>query len=197
MKKLLLAITLSVVVVPFAMAQTEKGRVMIGGNASFDMNDDRVTTSTGIRHISRYTEFTFNPNVGYFFTRGLVGGVGLNFLTSKHEPENDLGLGAVKSTGISVAPFARYYLRNGLFGVASVEFGTQKTTISTDIGDQDQEYDTNGWQAGIGYAIFLNKNIALEPIVFYQSSTLKYPNTGAKTTNDGISASLGFNIFLR
>ena len=55
---------------------------------------------------------------------------------------------------------------------------------------------TSSWSAGIGYAIFLNDHVAIEPAVGYVSKIGKYKDSDERDIVSSITASVGFQIYL-
>ena len=96
-------------------------------------------------------------------------------------------------TGISVGPFARYYLVNGLFGQASAGIGT--ATNNNDEGDKFTR-DVFRYQLGVGYAIFLGPQVSLEPIVSYRYTKSTQNQSSAENINNGFTLGAGFTIYL-
>ena len=151
-------------------AQIEKGRLLVGGNVGISSvlveNSDFNTTSFGI-----------NPNVGVFVSDGLAvgGGISLGAVWSQREPFFSIGL----------SPFIRYYLPSFFFGEASF---TYRTTIS-DFNDQN----SFNISPAIGYAIFINDFIAIEPAVVADFLLESDENSLNATI---ISGRVGFQIYL-
>ncbi|MBP6184907.1 MAG: outer membrane beta-barrel protein [Chitinophagaceae bacterium] len=128
-------------------AQTvNAGAWMIGGDAgfssaSYDGVDDALTT------------ISLNPNIGYFIMDNL--GVGLR-LGVESQTQGDNGL-----TIFSVGPFARYYVWQGLFPQVGFNYNSVKVK---DGGDATTSTDID---IAVGYSLFLNNSIALEPALYY------------------------------
>ncbi len=129
-----------------ANAQTEKSTFMLGGGTSF--------SSTSISGAGSTSVFTLNPNVGYFFTDNYA--AGLNFaLTS-------IGGGG---SAWALAPYLRGYFTDNTsgkpFAQVGVGFGGSSGVSGT----------STAFQAKGGYALFLNKSIALELAAELQTQT--------------------------
>ncbi len=127
-------------------AQTvNAGAWMIGGDAGFasaklDNVDDAFTT------------INLNPNIGYFIMDNLGVGLRLGFGTSS--------FGDISETQFRIGPFARYYVWQGLFPQVGFNY------LSYKFEDEDAETSTN-IDIAVGYSLFLNNSIALEPALFY------------------------------
>lgn len=79
--------------------------------------------------------------------------------------ENDL---SIISTTLKIAPFIRYYQKLGkgsLFVNASYEIGSGSEELKDDLNSliTNTEYEHNKINLGLGYTIFLNDLISLEP----------------------------------
>ncbi|MBQ0732778.1 autotransporter outer membrane beta-barrel domain-containing protein [Aquimarina celericrescens] len=110
----------------------------------------------------------FMPRAGYFIMDRLA--VGLGLVVSSNKETTDSGLGEIETTvtGFGIAPLARYYFENNIFGEAAVGFGTTKTKIEgSGFGDSNVKSNTFGFRIGAGYAFFLGNHIALEPSINY------------------------------
>ena len=182
-----------------AFGQVSKGNFMVGGSGAFSHEKQEFDTGSGVYQESQTNNYiSFGPSVGYFFTRGLVGGLSVNFSRENQESEMLSNVGRLTQE-FSVNPFVKYYLKNGIFGMASVGYGRSRIerrfgdNLST--GETKREFFT--WQAGVGYAIFLNKNVSLEPMVNY---SVKIDDSDelsdVKERDSRFTVGLGFNIFL-
>ena len=170
MKKLLFlsAFAISVFV---SSAQTYRGQIMVGGNASFTSSKFEDDDD------SKITEIQFNPNVGYFFIDNLAGGIRLSLASTKFEDEDDA------ESIFSASPFLRYYFlppsqRVNIFADASFGMGSAG-------GDEKESF--NQFAITAGPAIFLTPNTALEFGVGYRS-------LGGDAFGDDRYNSIGLNI---
>lgn len=152
-----------------AMSQTEKGTWLIGGN--FNLNTSDNTTSIGI-----------NPTAGYFVINNLAVG-GTMMLEFEKFGEN-------KTTTFGIGPLARYY-----FGARSVKpfvdgelnFVSQKLKVANVTNTE------NGinYFLGMGLAMFLNQNVALEVLAGYDHTKLK-----DRKGDGGFAMRAGFQVYL-
>src|SRR5690606_33126714 len=117
---------------------------------------------------------------------------GLSSSTEKYDDNNK----DIQNT-LLVSPFARYYTPVGLFGEASVGLGNVNI-IEQYEGEKD-EYKTGvfGWSVGVGYAIFLNEHVSLEPSFSYNNIIGTSDEDSKFKTKTGLfMIQVGFNIFL-
>ena len=167
MKKSILTFALAISCAFIAQAQTEKGTLLLGGNAGF--------SSTSVAGASS-SNYNLSPNVGYFISENfaLGGRVGFN---------GGSGFGGGSFSSYQIAPFGRYYFlpigsNAKLFGDASIGIG----------GASGGGGNTTIFGLAAGPAVFLNKNTALEITAGLQSA-----NTGGVSqTTFGLN--VGFQI---
>jgi hypothetical protein len=151
MKRNLLLLALSVCLAGTALAQTEKGNALIGGN--LELNTAKDNSSINI-----------SPMVGYFFAPNFAAGANVVIDYTK--------LGTVKATKFGIGPFARYYFGSGMLRPlvhASVDFSTQKTKTSTG----SNTLTGTEFFFGGGAAAFLNRNVALEALAGYDHAAFE------------------------
>ena len=146
-----------------SFSQIEKNTLMIWGSASFDNQHTKSTNNTS-------TSLKINPQFGFFFADNFaVGAVfGIN------------NFGSVKSW--SASPFVRYYLK---YLFTEVSYGLKRETIG-DFSD-----NSSVLKGSIGYAVFLNDNVALEPSLYYSQNF-----AGGKTYGSNYGIQLGLQIYL-
>ena len=108
-----------------------------------------------------------------------------------------VGGGSSLTTSFIIGPMTRIYHSTGLFGELSVGFGIQKDKFTGYGPVYDDKYNQFAWALGGGYAIFLNDNVALEPMIRYSFDHIKddvAPND--KTKTGAFEIMIGFNIYL-
>ena len=160
------AIFLLVMILTFSFnsfSQVEKNTWMIGGSAGFNNYHNKASgTNSSLLQI--------NPQLGFFFADNFaVGAVfGIN------------NFGSVKSW--SASPFVRYYLK---YLFPELSYGLKRETIG-DISD-----NSSVLKGSIGYAVFLNDNVALEPSLYYSQNF-----AGGKTYGSNYGIQLGLQIYL-
>ncbi len=134
MKKLFFCLLISGLAFTSLTGQTERGNLLLGGNAGINLRTNENTDDFN---------FTLNlsPRVGLFLIDNLA--VGARASGSIQKFANIDGI----NTQLVIGPFARYYFHN-LF-------------VETNFGLNRGDFDVG---FGLGYAIFISPNVALEPI---------------------------------
>jgi opacity protein-like surface antigen len=159
MKKLILSLTAVVAIALSASAQTEKGKFILGGTASYESVKSDAAGAKAAQNL------TLVPNVGYFVSNNFALGTGIGYSYSK--------IGSASPTGqneaIVVNPFGRYYVglsdQFKFFGQAAVPlaFGTVKSTdASGDAGAKVGSSTSVGVALSPGFAYFPTKKIGIE-----------------------------------
>jgi len=181
MKKLVLSLVAVAGLVYGANAQTEKGKIILGGNVGFN--------STKVEGAAK-SDFSFSvvPSVGYFVDNNIAIGTGIGYTYNKEVSDNNL------NQAFKVAPFGRYYVglsdQFKFFGQLSVpmEFGNNK--IVDDEGKVGDKYaSTTDIRVLVspGFAFFPTKKIGIEVSVNglgYQNYKVKNEITGNETTSN-------------
>lgn len=198
MKKTLLSLAAALLLIGGANAQTEQGKIMAGGSlgVSFGNTYNEYDGTKGAEY--KNSTFSLTPKVGYFFIDGLAAGLEVNLdLQTQKIDEDGMDYKGTSSTFL-VGPFARYYSSVGLFGDASIGFGSSKFK-EEETGQEDGESKSNlfGWSLGAGYAIFLNDNVSIEPMISYNKFTFTDGDDSKDKNKQGqFLIEVGFNIFL-
>lgn len=171
MRKLLFTTIMCLFILQLS-AQTEKGKLLLGASSNSGLS---FQSQDGAE--DNLVSFSLNAQGGYFVIDNLAAGLNLGFSTSSQ--------GDFSNTTLSIGPFARYYFDNVFFGA---NFSITNTNGDNGISD----FSSNGSLLGLelGYAAFLNNNIAIEP-------ALTYFNTGGDFNGlTGFSLNIGFTIYL-
>ncbi|MCX6334789.1 MAG: hypothetical protein NT092_10895 [Bacteroidia bacterium] len=161
--------------------QIKKGDMILSGSASLYARANHYesgstsSTTSGIH-------FGIYPSLLFFVSDGLAIGTSLTagFSTSDGNFSYDLGLG----------PELRYYFNFGLFIKARASYEFEHYVSST--------YNTFSVEPAIGYAIFLNPHVALEPCFFYNLNFSNYDYTSSTSSyiNHVVGFEIGLSIFL-
>jgi len=172
MKKLFILVLFTTVTMG-AMAQTEAGKMRLGGSTNLSFLN---TKHAG--YDDAMSEFEINANAGYFIIDKLSLDLGLQFGYEK-EGDYDADKAFLGEIG------ARYYLPGNFFLGASFDI------LSIKSGD-DTAYTGTGANLKAGYAWFVKDNIAIEPAVGYR---IGLTNEDDGTKFDQFSIKLGISVF--
>lgn len=183
MKKLLLLAAVSALGFT-AMAQTEKGKMILGGTVQYytDKSDQYLQSFdlSPITDVQKTTGFTIMPSIGYFIANNFALGTGIGYNQGKGTQNYSYNyvpsVNYSKNHSFTINPFARYYLniieQVKLFGNFSVPiaFTNSKNSPSTDA-----SYDRTYKSTNIG--------VALSPgLVFFPT-----PKFGIEFSVNGLS----------
>lgn len=181
MKKLLLSLVAVTGLALSTQAQTEKGKVMLGGNVGF--------SSSKVDGANK-SDFSFSvvPSAGYFVSDNFAIGTGVGYTYNKEV--SDLNL----NQAFKVAPFGRYYVglsdQFKFFGQLSVpmSFGNDKVLDANgDTGAKTASTTDIGVNLAPGFAFFPTKRIGIEFSVNglgYNNSSVKNELTGSKVKTE-------------
>lgn len=171
---------------------TDKGHYIVDGSLFFSINNSK-SGPDGFEAKSNSFSLGISPKTAYFVIDRLALGIDASFSYSNNEFTNIEGNNSSQNgTAISIGPFARYYLKNGLFAQTSVGFGISKTNAA----DYESKNESFRYEFGVGYAIFLNQNISLEPIISYRHVKTTHNQSTLESTNNGLVLGVGFTIYL-
>lgn len=175
MKKSFLVACMLLLFAQLGNSQISKGNVLLGGSTSFASNKQGDFKST---------EFSFSPNIGYFFINNFAGGLRMQFDSFKEEGDDAYN-------SVNIGPFLRYYFlpiakdqKVNIFADASYGFGS--------AGSGDNKMNNNSYSINAGPAIFLNPHTALEITLGYGSLKFEGDDDRLNTLNINI----GFQIHL-
>ncbi len=156
MKKLLPVIIVMMASAAGSFAQTTQGSFSLGGTIGVTNTKDE-TNGEDIR----YSQFRFQPSVGYFAVDNLMVGLNLNLIAEK---EDDGFGGDDKANTFLIGPFARYYKftsneKFAFFGELGTLFGTQ-----TDKPDGQNETKSGTFSIYLspGFSYFFNEHWAAD-----------------------------------
>ncbi len=187
MKKLLFSLVAVAGLAFTSQAQTEKGKIMLGGSVGF--------SSSKVDGANK-SDFSFNviPSAGYFVSNNIAIGTGVGYTYNKEV--SDLNL----NQAFKVAPFGRYYVglsdQFKFFGQLSVpmSFGNNKiVNADGDTGAKTATTTDIGVNIAPGFAFFPTKRIGIEFSVNglgYNHSKIENEITGseAKRNEFGLEA---------
>lgn len=175
------------------LAQLEKGNWLVGGNLSYSSVKSTFDQG-GSTFKNKATTYSLQPKVGYFPIDKLVAGLGVDF-ANRHSETGTNPLIETDSRDFSISPFARYYLFGKIFLQAEYGIGSSVSSISPS-NTPEKKYNLSKWSAGLGYAVFLNKNVAAEMLLGNRSSTFNEVGGSARNTTDEVFVGLGLQVYL-
>jgi outer membrane protein len=159
MKKLILSIAVLTGVAFSSQAQTEKGKWILGGSASYQSVKSDADNANAAENLS------IVPNVGYFVSNNIAVGTGLGYQYTNAGIASTTG----QSEAFVVAPFGRLYVpiaeKFSFFGQAQVPlaFGTVKETDADGkSGDKVGNSTSIGVALSPGFSYFPSKKIGIE-----------------------------------
>jgi len=182
-------------------AQTEKGKILIGGQSSLEYSTYKsggVTQYTSANN-DKTRNLDITPQIGWFIAHNFAVGLEVPYSHSKEFDGDD----TYTTSSLMVMPFMRYYLGKSkikpyLHGAIGPGWGKNKTDIS-----MGQNYETNfnltGYEAGGGLGIFLNSHVSLDFSLGYghiSSKFTDYTNMERKDIVKGIDANIGIVVCL-
>lgn len=189
-KKTTVLIWLAVVLSTPLVAQFSKGTIMIGGSVSGSFNTFKQKNGSTTNTLYTDNSLTFSPRGGYFLMKNFVAGLEVDVTTETmaYKQSSD----RYNYTNLGIGPFARYYFHN-VFAHGEVQAG-RSTYQDVGVHGPLETTHSSFWVLGIGYALLLNKHLALEPLVSYGSAMSKYSNTSYNTP--GINFQIGLQAYL-
>lgn len=180
MKKLSVALLIFITVSAFPQVQKpiSRGNILLGGNGSFGFNRQKTSLNTE----SKSFRYSINPTVGYFIIENLVIGFSGGYSFERYSDS--------KYYGFSLGPIVRYYSKPGPFVKAETLFGNYH-------GNNTGSTSSFSFSTGVGYALFINSKIALEPCIVYRYDFFKtYGQYSFRNYTNGVYIEIGFSIFL-
>lgn len=183
------------------MAQTEKGRWMVGasvGSLSYSSQNGYRSFSTSV-----------SPSAGYFVATNLVVGTGIPFSLSTSKYYNPSGDAHARNVSIGLSPYVRYYIgERKLKPYVGLAYAYSQTDQQTESGGQTNK--ANGSASSVtptlGIVYFINRTVALSAGLSYvwdryKSAYVAYDANGNRVdapvaTSTYLSLGIGFQIFL-
>lgn len=164
-----------------AVAQTQKGNLMVGANL----------TDFGLSFQKENTTFNLNvnPKLAYFVRDGFAVGAYVKMGLSTYS-------GGGSTTNYGVGALARYYIQDR--NVEKLEFSKRaRFFLEANAGfggTNSPSASTNGVELGVGPGLsyFITPNVALDALVKYNLTV----GGGNSVTTNAIGFGLGFQIFL-
>ena len=153
MKKLIFTFVAVAAMVTSAFAQTEAGKIYVGASSDLGFTSAKVDGDNNSSNI-----FGLDVNGGYFIIDDLSVNAELGFSYSSYDKNS--------SNTFSIGVGGRYYLPMKVFFGAMFDFSsTGQSYDGKSVGDRRSSM---GVTLGAGYAIFVNDNVAIEPMLGYR-----------------------------
>lgn len=187
MKKMLIAVGLMFFGLA-ASAQVSKGTVTVGGNVGFRTSKTKDADN-------RSTNFSIQPQIGYFLSDKLEGYVKLGY-TNESESYTDNSAGKNKTDqfggGIGLRKYFMVSDNVAIFAGPELSYYSGSAKQEPSGGSSQKLYDTNTFNANVnaGVGVFFTKNIGLVAglgVLSFESETNKYPNNGGKSTSNSFN----------
>jgi hypothetical protein len=176
-----------------AFSQTEP-RFLIGGGLGYSYSDDHASITTTNFIQNRESLLQLNPAIGYFITKSLVAGIGVEYLYDKINYDNYVYYNTLEND-LSIAPFLRFYTPFGLFLHAEFDYGTSKLTFNgRSVAGPSGFIDLS---AGLGYSIKVNDFVSIEPSVRYLGSKFIEKDPKNDFNRKGLLVNIGIVCFFK
>ncbi|SHG10056.1 outer membrane beta-barrel protein [Pedobacter caeni] len=196
MKKLLLSLVAVSAFAFSSQAQTEKGKIMVGGNVAFD------TKKTDASGAKSNTNFQIVPSVGYFVADNFAVGTGIGYGYSKTNgiavADGAAAILGNKNSSFIVSPFGRYYANLSesfkFFGQLSVPMAFGKDKAVDANGNTGAKTGTTteiGVALSPGFAFYPTKKIGIE----FALNGLNYNNLRKEDGNGNKVKGAGYDEF--
>lgn len=171
------------ITLPAAISNDEKqinrGDIILGGSASFYSRFSHYESGTTTNNTSG-VQFGISPSLLFFISDGLA--IGTRLSAGFNSTEGNF------SYNIGLGPELRYYFDFGLFIKAGVSYDLNHY--------ESYKYNSITVEPAIGYAIFLNPHVAIEPSFFYNLDLINYDSSTTKYVNNYLGIQVGISIFL-
>lgn len=157
MKTQMLTVLIALVV-STASAQINKGAVLVGVSSSLGYSSYSFKSSFGSTPPSS-SLLNLNLRGGYFAISNLAIGLNVNVISSSQ--------GSSSSTITAFGIFSRYYMGGKFFIGAG--YNSASSSVTSGTFNSSTSYTTIPFE--VGFAAFINDNIAIEPSITYTTTT--------------------------
>jgi opacity protein-like surface antigen len=160
-----------------------KGTIMLGASNANYITQKYEETSVN--------QLSISPQIGYFFTPQLVGGLDLGI--------THFNVDEFSSTAISFEPNLRYYFNKSRhltwFAEAGYQYALYKFSFDSDP-TFDSESNINAFKAEAGFNLFVTRNIALEVAFGPQFARFSGDDVSDVEKNTIFGTRFGLNYFI-
>lgn len=171
----------------------KKGYFVTGGSLSMEgkkqENTDPILDYTYYEHENKFNTDIY---IGYFIFKHFATGIKVDYVINRYK----FSQGSILYTNaLTLEPFLRYYTPIAVFGETSIgygfnNYGTNKKNLFED--------DVFTWSLGLGYSLFINKNIAIEPVFSYAVVKKIETNYESDFIKDaGLSLKIGVQLYFK
>jgi len=183
-----------------------KHNFLLGGGLGFRYTSDNSSLESYNSHHNQEYLLQVNPAAGYFITKNLVVGIGVEYSYDKTNYINYVYY-SYRENGFSLAPFVRLYTPFGLFIHGEFDYGNSKSLLNgrpipgtTGFSTTSARYDYNkviGFSTGIGYRIKVNEVLGIEPSIRYISSKFNEKDPKNDFSRKGLLIDIGMVYFIK
>jgi len=172
--------------------------LLTGGNFEFKITNQKLKLNSNSSARSQTTTFRLAPRFGYFMKERFAIGAEFSMELTNVISDLDDDLRSSKSI-VAFGPFLRYYFKPGVFLESSASIGSVAERSSSIFFSNDRNYNVAQFSVSSGYALFLSKNVAVEPMFGFRhrSSKQNESQSGETTINSEVFLSVGFQVYLR
>jgi hypothetical protein len=169
----------------------KKGYFVTGGSLSIEGKKYKKT-DPDINYTYYEHENKFNTNIyfGYFILKHFATGLKVDYFLNRYK----FNQGTILYTNaLTLEPFLRYYTPVAIFGETSLGYGFNNYGTNKKNLLEDKVFT---WSLGLGYSLFINKNISIEPVFSYavvKKIETNYESDFIKDT--GLSLQIGVQLY--
>lgn len=209
MKKISLLFAVLCLVASNAVAQLEKGNIMLGATSTIAMGGGwdselmslyfaktKYKQGSTTEDAFKTTAYNFLPKAGYFIMDNLV--AGLEVLVTGYIEKDIEDDDTYKQSFLAVGPFVRYYYPlDRIYPFAEIEalFGSEKY-----VGYQEEKSSIFLFSGSLGAALPLGEKVTFDAQAGYTRITDTWKNEegdeDSKYITGGFEIRLGFSIYL-
>jgi hypothetical protein len=180
----------------------KKGNIVLGGGAGFTYSNSYGSYKVFDPDNGQYyyqnsdqesVSFSFGPLFGYFIIDGLEIGISHSYSYNQQKYSNYKGI----TNSIGIDPFIKYYFNNGFF--TGLESGYNYSISKQQGFDYRRKYSYLSINPSIGYAIFINSKVSIEPSLEYSFTKVIDKDDSSIDSNSKTNKfffTIGFHLFL-
>lgn len=178
-----------------------KGNILTGGSikVSFKQNKEyfsNINPTPDLTYVKDINNIEGGLSIGIFLIDRFAIGLKNEIMFSGYKMENYISSNIVadnKYIDFVVGPFIRYYTKPGIFIDCSTCIGLINDSRNKEI-LKSRNYT---WNIGVGYCIFINNYISIEPILKYDNRIIKEIETTEYVKSNELILSVGLQIYFK